>query len=53
MARAAAPAGTVILSGILREQAEDVVHHYERAGFNLVHREDIVDWSTLILTQNR
>ena len=53
MARAVSQGGTIILSGILKEQAEDVVDHYERVGFNLTNREDIVDWATLIFTQNR
>jgi len=53
MARATAPDGTVILSGILIEQADSVAEHYERTGFNLVNREDIVDWSTLTLTRNQ
>lgn len=52
MARAITSGGTVILSGILKEQAEDVVLHYQQAGFNLSNREDIVDWSTLIFTQS-
>ena len=52
MARAIVPGGTVILSGILKEQAEDVVYHYEQVGFNLTNREDIIDWSTLILTDS-
>ena len=41
----------VILSGILNEQADEVVEVYARSGFNLVHREMIVDWTTLTLRQ--
>ena len=52
MAEAVAEGGMAILSGILVEQAETVVEHYTRAGFNLAGREDIVDWTTLVLTRN-
>ncbi|WP_428928140.1 50S ribosomal protein L11 methyltransferase [Marinibacterium sp. SX1] len=43
------PGGHAILSGILVEQADDVVAEYARHGANLERREDIGDWSTLIL----
>lgn len=52
MAQSMAPAGRVILSGLLAEQAEDVAAHYLRSGFNLINRTDIVDWTTLILARN-
>ena len=52
MAQAVAEGGTAILSGILVEQAETVANHYAEAGFNLAQREDIVDWTTLVLTRN-
>lgn len=52
MARAVAPGGQVILSGILVEQAEEVAGVYARAGFNPAEREDIGDWSTLVLTRS-
>ncbi|AZQ66383.1 50S ribosomal protein L11 methyltransferase [Silicimonas algicola] len=51
MARVIAAGGTAILSGILVDQADSVVSHYEQAGFSLAHREDIVDWTTLRLTR--
>ncbi len=51
MARAVAPGGQVILSGLLTEQAEEVTAVYARAGFNPAEREDIVDWSALVLTR--
>lgn len=41
--------GFAILSGILVPQAEDVTEAYARSGINLVKREDIGDWTTLIL----
>ena len=49
MAQAMEPGGYAILSGILNEQADDVIAVYARSGINLVHRESIVDWTTLTL----
>ncbi len=49
MARHVAPEGHVILSGILNEQADEVAGVYARVGFNPVHREEIVEWTTLTL----
>lgn len=44
-----APGGRAILSGLLATQAEDVLAAYFAAGFTLESREDIGDWSTLVL----
>lgn len=44
-----AEGGYAILSGILNEQADEVVAVYAENGFNLVERRVIVDWTTLIL----
>ena len=44
--------GYAILSGILVPQAEEVIEAYARSGINLVRREDIGDWTTLILRLN-
>lgn len=41
--------GYAILSGILNEQADDVISVYVENGFNLVKRDEIVDWTTLTL----
>lgn len=41
--------GYAILSGLLVEQAEEVAAHYAKNGINLVHREDIGEWSALTL----
>lgn len=49
---AAAEHGYVILSGILNEQADEVVDVYSRIGFNLIRRQEIVDWTTLTLRKN-
>ncbi|WP_135507251.1 50S ribosomal protein L11 methyltransferase [Roseovarius aestuariivivens] len=41
--------GNVILSGILNEQADEVCEHYIAAGNSLVSRQEIGDWTTLML----
>ncbi|WP_299960139.1 50S ribosomal protein L11 methyltransferase [uncultured Roseobacter sp.] len=51
MARHLAPGGHAILSGILNEQADEVIGVYADVGINLVHREEIVDWTTLTLSR--
>jgi ribosomal protein L11 methyltransferase len=51
MAAHVSPGGYAILSGILNEQAENVLSVYLRSGFNLEHREEIVDWTTLTLSR--
>ncbi|MEP4198744.1 MAG: 50S ribosomal protein L11 methyltransferase [Aliishimia sp.] len=52
MSRVVAPAGFAILSGILIEQADEIVAHYARSGFNLVHHEEIGDWACLTLQKS-
>jgi ribosomal protein L11 methyltransferase len=49
MAAHIAPGGLAILSGLLVVQAEAVQAAYVAAGFTLRHREDIGEWSTLVL----
>ncbi len=49
MADHIAPTGYAILSGLLVEQADEVIARYESVGIKLVHREDIGEWSTLTL----
>ncbi len=44
-----APGGFAILSGILNEQAEDVIAVYAQNGVNLMKRDEIGEWTTLIL----
>lgn len=41
--------GFAILSGILNEQADDVVAVYTQLGNSLAHRAEIGDWTTLTL----
>ena len=49
MAANIAAGGLAILSGLLVVQAEAVLAAYVAAGFTLRHREDIGEWSTLVL----
>jgi ribosomal protein L11 methyltransferase len=49
MARSISPDGIAILSGILNQQADDVIAVYETAGFDLVNRDELTDWTTLVL----
>jgi ribosomal protein L11 methyltransferase len=43
------PGGYAILSGILNEQAGDVMAVYAQNGFNLVESQEIVEWTTLMV----
>ncbi|MBC2837217.1 50S ribosomal protein L11 methyltransferase [Paragemmobacter straminiformis] len=49
MARHVAAGGLVILSGLLVVQAEAVTAAYVAAGFSLQSREDLGEWSALVL----
>ena len=49
MARHTAPGSLAILSGLLNTQAGDVMAAYSAAGFAEVEREEIGDWTTLVL----
>ena len=53
MAAHAAPSGIAILSGLLVVQAEAVTAAYIAAGFTLSARDDIGEWSTLVLKRNQ
>lgn len=52
MADSIVPGGYAILSGILNEQADDVIEVYARNGFNTVHRGEIVEWTTLMVQKD-
>jgi len=41
----------LILSGILNDQADEVIEVYKRSGFRLLNRDEIVDWTTLTLAR--
>lgn len=49
MAAATAPGGMAILSGILNDQADEIIAAYDGAGFDLAHRDQIGEWTTLTL----
>ncbi len=49
MAAHVATGGTVILSGLLVVQAEAILDAYRACGFSQLEREDIGEWSTLVL----
>ncbi|SEL83626.1 [LSU ribosomal protein L11P]-lysine N-methyltransferase [Roseovarius azorensis] len=46
------PGGKVILSGLLKDQAEEVADVYSRLGNSLEHRADIGDWTTLVMQKS-
>jgi len=50
-AAATCPGGHLILSGLLNEQAEDILNVYSQNGYNLVENQKIGDWTTLTLCQ--
>jgi ribosomal protein L11 methyltransferase len=41
--------GTAILSGLLAVQADSILAAYVTCGFSQLEREDIGEWSTLVL----
>lgn len=49
LARAVAPGGILILSGLLVSQAAAVVAAYRAAGFHVVDHARIHEWSTLVM----
>lgn len=52
MAEFLAPNGYAILSGILNEQADEVIRVYEENGINLISRDEITEWTTLTLQKS-
>ena len=51
MGRHIAPGGHAILSGILNPQADEVVAAYLAEGFVLKSRDELGEWTTLVLTR--
>ncbi len=49
MERHVAPGGTVILSGLLGVQAESVIARYAASQFRLQSRDDLGEWTALVL----
>jgi ribosomal protein L11 methyltransferase len=52
MAENCVTGGLVILSGLLVVQAETITAAYVAAGFTPVSREDLGEWSALVLRRN-
>ena len=52
MAAHLASGGLAILSGLLIEQAEEIVEVYQAQGFDLQSREDLGEWSALTLCRH-
>ncbi|MGY9047571.1 ribosomal L11 methyltransferase [Puniceibacterium antarcticum] len=52
MGRHVAPAGYAILSGLLNEQADDVIAAYAAQGIGLKERQEIGEWTTLTLQKS-
>ena len=51
MAQHSADGGFLILSGLLVDQADEVIAAYASSGYNLVRRAEIVEWATLTLVK--
>ncbi|MFV0293756.1 MAG: 50S ribosomal protein L11 methyltransferase [Paracoccus sp. (in: a-proteobacteria)] len=49
MARHLVPQGRAILSGLLTTQAAEVISAYKSFGFNLEQRDDLGEWSILVM----
>ncbi|MFO1174233.1 MAG: 50S ribosomal protein L11 methyltransferase [Paracoccaceae bacterium] len=47
-----AAGGYAVLSGILNTQTDEVIAAYKRAGFQLSARDEIAEWTTLVLRRN-
>lgn len=52
MAAHTRPQGVAILSGLLNEQAGEIIDVYSSNGYNLRHHDRIGDWSTLTLQKS-
>jgi ribosomal protein L11 methyltransferase len=53
MALHCAPQGMVILSGLLTEQAADICEAYVAQGFQQVAREDLGEWTALVMQRHQ
>lgn len=52
MAKYVAPEGRIILSGLLAVQAEGIIEAYNAQGFTLLDRNDLGEWSALVMQKN-
>jgi ribosomal protein L11 methyltransferase len=46
------PTGTLVMSGILKEQATPLIEHYTALGMNFVSNNNQEDWSLVAANQN-
>ncbi|MCZ4354265.1 50S ribosomal protein L11 methyltransferase [Roseovarius aestuarii] len=46
------PGGCVILSGVLNEQADEVIEVYTQSGNSVVDRREIGEWTTTVMQKN-
>lgn len=46
------PGGTLVLSGLLTNQAPELIAFYEQQGFALLEQQDLDDWSLLCFQKN-
>lgn len=53
MAKSIAPGGVAILSGILNTQGDEVAGVYRAAGFELLNRDELTDWTVLVLRRGQ
>lgn len=53
MGGAVARDGVAILSGILNAQADEVAETYRRSGFSIRSRNELGDWTTLVLNRDQ
>lgn len=53
LSAAVAPDGHLVLSGLLNEQAREIVAHYRAAGFVLERATRIAGWTTLVMRKRR
>ncbi len=51
LARAVKPGGMLVLSGLLDDQAREIIATYNAAGFSLLRRTSVAGWSTLAMTR--
>jgi ribosomal protein L11 methyltransferase len=46
------PGGTLVLSGLLTNQAAELIAFYHQQGFALLEQQDLDDWSLLCFQKN-
>jgi ribosomal protein L11 methyltransferase len=51
MARVAVPGATIVLSGLIECQAQEVISNYLACGFIMIQHKRITGWSTLVMAK--